>query len=89
MDGAFLSDTVVTMLDAKNVEYTLSVPFERFVELKTIIANRQRWQPMNQPGAYFELETQELATASTVSVYPHRGTTTAQRTGPARSVHSL
>ena len=40
MDGAFLSDTVVTMLDAKNVEYTLSVPFERFVELKTVRRGR-------------------------------------------------
>ncbi len=54
MDGAFFSDAVVDMLETKNVEYTISVPFERFVELKTIIAARQQWHRMNQPGAYFE-----------------------------------
>ncbi len=55
MDGAFFSDAVVAMLETQNVEYTLSVPFERLVELKTLIATRQRWYRMNEPGAYFEL----------------------------------
>lgn len=55
MDGAFFSDAVVSMLEAKRVEYTISVPFERFVELKQIITTRWRWHRMNEGGAYFEL----------------------------------
>jgi hypothetical protein len=55
MDGAFFSDAVVAMLEAKRVEYTISVPFERFAELKQIIATRHRWHRMNEGGAYFEL----------------------------------
>lgn len=55
MDGAFFSDALVTMLEANHVEYTISVPFERLVELKNIIATRQRWCPMSESCAYFEL----------------------------------
>lgn len=55
MDAAFFSDTVVGMLEAKNVEYTISVPFERFVELKKITQTRKRWHRMSEPSAYFEL----------------------------------
>lgn len=55
MDGAFFSDAVVTQLETKRVEYTISVPFERFVELKQIIMTRWRWHRMNEGSAYFEL----------------------------------
>ena len=55
MDAAFFSDALATMLEANHVEYTISVPFERLVELKNIIATRQRWYPMSEPCAYFEL----------------------------------
>jgi hypothetical protein len=55
MDAAFFSDALATMLEANHVEYTISVPFERLVELKNIIATRQRWCPMSESSAYFEL----------------------------------
>jgi len=54
MDGAFFSDSIVKALDDKKVEYTISVPFERFSELKSIIETRCRWYPMDEQCDYFE-----------------------------------
>ena len=48
MDSAFFSDASIRALDALGVSYTISVPFERFVELKTMIEARSEWQPI--PG---------------------------------------
>lgn len=45
MDSAFFSDEMVCGLEELDVEYTISVPFERFVDLKGIIEARRRWWP--------------------------------------------
>jgi hypothetical protein len=37
-----------------NIEFTVSVPFERFAELKGMIEARQRWRSMNETWSYFE-----------------------------------
>ena len=54
MDSAFFSDEIVSMLDSQGVEFTLSVPFERFPELKGLIENRQRWRGADAHWSYFE-----------------------------------
>ena len=54
MDGAFFSDAIVKALDEQRVEYTISVPFERFSELKTTIETRCHWHPMDEQCDYFE-----------------------------------
>jgi len=36
MDSAFFSDEIVMALAEQRVEFTISVPFERFVELKRL-----------------------------------------------------
>jgi hypothetical protein len=54
MDSAFFSDEIVSTLDAWRVEFTVSVPFERFGELKAMIEARQRWQRLNSEVSYFE-----------------------------------
>ena len=54
MDGAFFSDTIVSALDQAKIEYTISVPFERFAQLKTMIENRRRWYTLDQQQDYFE-----------------------------------
>nr|WP_246395264.1 IS1380 family transposase [Microbulbifer rhizosphaerae] len=56
MDGAFFSDAIVTMLEALNVEFTISVPFERFVALKSLIEHRKRWRSLNERWSYFETD---------------------------------
>lgn len=54
MDSAFFSDEIVTALTQQNVEFTISVPFERFVELKQLIEGRQRWFAIDEDLSYFE-----------------------------------
>ncbi len=55
MDGAFFSDAIVHALDKARIEYTISVPFERFAQLKAIIEGRSTWYVMNSSCDYFEM----------------------------------
>jgi hypothetical protein len=55
MDGAFFSDALVTLLTRLGVEFTISVPFERFVELKSTVEKRQHWSRIGDGLDYFEL----------------------------------
>jgi len=54
MDSAFFSDEIVNALDEAGIEMSISVPFERFVELKRMIEKRQRWHTINGDVSYFE-----------------------------------
>jgi hypothetical protein len=54
MDGAFFSDAIVSILDALSIEFSISVPFERFVELKQMVQGRKRWRHINDTWSYFE-----------------------------------
>ena len=54
VDSAFFSETAIDELDDAGVEFTASVPFERFGELKTLIEQRQRWRPIDDELSYFE-----------------------------------
>jgi hypothetical protein len=56
MDSAFFSDEIVTALNAQDIEFSISVPFERFVELKQMIERRQRWYAIDDELSYFETE---------------------------------
>jgi hypothetical protein len=56
LDSAFFSEATLTTLETAKVEYTISVPFERFVELKGLIEARRRWRRIAADLAYFELE---------------------------------
>ena len=54
MDSAFFSDDIVGMLHAQGVEFTISVPFERFTELKGMVEGRKRWRRLNDRCDFFE-----------------------------------
>lgn len=54
MDAAYFSDEIVSALHELGIEFTISVPFERFAELKTIIAQRKRWKHLNRDFSFFE-----------------------------------
>jgi hypothetical protein len=54
MDSAFFSDDIVSMLDTEGVQFTISVPFERFTALKALIENRRRWRHLNTQWSFFE-----------------------------------
>ncbi len=54
MDSAFFSDEIVMALDDAGIQFTVSVPFERFVELKGKIEGRRRWRRLTSEASYFE-----------------------------------
>jgi hypothetical protein len=54
MDSAFFSDEIVIFLKEQGVEFSLSVPFERFGELKHMIQERKRWKRMDERWSWFE-----------------------------------
>lgn len=54
MDGAFFGDDLVTLLHDLGVEFTISVPFERFVELKGRIERRLHWLRLGEGVHCFE-----------------------------------
>jgi len=54
MDSAFFSDAIVTPLHQLGVDFTISVPFERFPQLKEIIEQRHFWWRLNSAVSYFE-----------------------------------
>jgi len=54
MDSAFFSDQIVSALQEAGIQFTISVPFERFVELKRMIEARHRWERVNGNVSYFE-----------------------------------
>jgi len=53
-DSAFFSDELVTLLRGYRVEFTLSVPFERFTQLKGMIESRERWRTLDADRSFFE-----------------------------------
>jgi hypothetical protein len=54
MDSAFFSETILSVLDSRYVQFTASVPFARFPQLKEIIENRKRWRIIDREWSYFE-----------------------------------
>jgi hypothetical protein len=54
MDSAFFSDAIVGTLARQDIEFTISVPFERFVELKRMIEERRRWHRVDAETYFFE-----------------------------------
>ena len=54
IDSAFFNQGIVERLHSLGVTFTVSVPFERFAELKEMVERRQRWRPMAGGLEYFE-----------------------------------
>jgi len=56
MDSAFFSDAIVGRLESEGVEFTISVPFERFAKLKGIVEGSKRWRHLDQRRNFFEMQ---------------------------------
>jgi hypothetical protein len=61
MDSAFFGDEIIQALDSQGVEFTATVPFERFTALKALIEGRQRWRAVNAELAYFETDWKPIS----------------------------
>ena len=56
IDSAFFSETITNTLHGAGVAFTISVPFERFTELKTMVEARKRWRTLDEGLSYFETQ---------------------------------
>jgi hypothetical protein len=54
MDAAFFGKDIVSMLSKRSIQFSVSVPFERLVELKRKIESRKRWAACAADTAFFE-----------------------------------
>lgn len=54
MDAAHYNQETCRWLDDNGVEFTVSVPFMRLVELKEIVESRQRWKRIDADWSFFE-----------------------------------
>jgi hypothetical protein len=56
LDGAFFSQKMVKLLHQGEVQFSISVPFERLIALKSLLETRKRWKHSNNETSYFELQ---------------------------------
>lgn len=54
IDSAFFDEERLEALDEQNVDFTCSVPFERFPELKALIETERGWERINAEWAFAE-----------------------------------
>jgi hypothetical protein len=56
MDSAFFSDEIVHALDEADIEFSISVPFERLPALKARVEARRRWKRCAKGMGAFEMQ---------------------------------
>ncbi len=56
VDSAFFDQSILSGFDAQRVEFSASVPFERFTTLKAMVENRKRWKRIDSQWSYFETQ---------------------------------
>ena len=56
MDSAFFNQSILSMLSDKRINFTASVPFERFAQLKQLVDKRKRWHKIDSQWSYFEAD---------------------------------
>lgn len=56
MDSAHFNEDTCVWLDDHGIEFTVTVPFQRFPELKGFIEDRKRWRRINREWSYFEMD---------------------------------
>jgi len=56
MDGAFFNKDIISLLAAKHIKFTASVPFARFTELKRMIEACEAWSVIDENWSFFETQ---------------------------------
>ncbi len=54
MDSAFFSEEIVDLLTENEIEFSISVPFARYTQLKSMIEGRKRWRRLDETLFFFE-----------------------------------
>ena len=69
MDGAFFSEQIIQSLDELGVQYSISVPFERYpTTIKYYIEERKRWRRLRKGARFFE----KMISLNSWTIAPHR-----------------
>lgn len=55
-DSAFFDEKILSLQESLGVEYTNSVPFARFLELKERVEQRRKWHRLDDQTSYFECD---------------------------------
>lgn len=55
MDGAFFQREIMDLLQKKRMTYAIKVPFFKWLDLVSVIRERQRWTPIKDGLGFFEL----------------------------------
>jgi Transposase DDE domain group 1 len=84
MDSTFFNKKIMTILNGNRVNFTASVPFERFPQLKEIIEKRKRWRKIDTQWSYFETEWKPKFWDSSYRFIFNRKKTNKQRKGPLK-----
>lgn len=82
MDGAFFSKSTIKKLNDHDIEYTISVPFERFLVLKGQVEKRRKWYSLNNQCDYFELDWKPKSWSRKSRFIVVRQATKIQQKGP-------
>jgi hypothetical protein len=56
LDSAFFNEEVLSGYHRQGVQFSASVPFERFPALKGMVESRRRWKKMDCQCSYFETQ---------------------------------
>ena len=82
MDGAFFSEEIAKKLVELNVRFTISLPFERFPQLKKLIEARKTWHRIDITWSYAELNWKPKCWGGAFRVLAIRRKTPTPRKGP-------
>ncbi len=82
MDGAFFSEDIAYKLVDLNVRFTISLPFERFPELKKLIEARSTWHRIDATWSYADLNWHPKCWKGAFRVLAIRRKTPTPRKGP-------
>lgn len=81
MDGAFFQEPLIDTLNSQSVEFTASVPFSRFSELRRLIEDRKRWSS-KKDYSYFETDWSPGSWAQDYRIIVVRTEQLEQKKGP-------
>ena len=82
VDGAFFDERILSFYATRHVEFSASLPFERFPQLKRTIEQRCRWHRMDNTWAYFELTWKPKCWRTGFRIVVFRKRSLLQRKGP-------
>lgn len=82
IDGAHFSDATLSTMEEHGVEFSVSVPFLRFPNLKKIVEDRRRWSKIDDTWSCFELEWKPKKWPATVRCIVYRQRVAVPRKGP-------